>query len=273
MPLKGAAMDMHYYEDAGLRPMRDFDLLVPEPQAVRALQLLVDGGWRIGTAWPGKLAESFRRFRHALAMDNPTGRELDFHWHVLFTCCRPGADDDFWAASVPLEREGAPLRVLAAADQFLHVCAHGVTWNDVVPIRWIADALTILRRSPDFDWHRLMRQTERRRLLLPMRDALRYLASHLAAPIPETVLHSLDSLPVTKAERAEYQRTLQPATEFQTPLDTWRAVYHRYRRSAPRPNPMDFATFLTYYWEVDHHWQLVGRVGRWGRTRIRHLLE
>ena len=34
MLLKGAALILQCYHDAGLRPMRDLDILVPEEQAV-----------------------------------------------------------------------------------------------------------------------------------------------------------------------------------------------------------------------------------------------
>lgn len=271
MLLKGAALVLQYYHDAGLRPMRDCDVLVPEERAVTAVRLLLDDGWRVLTAWPGELTESFRRFRHALSMEHESGRQLDLHWHVLYDCCRRGADDDFWAASLPLEFHGTPVRALAPSDQFLHVCAHGVEWNEVAPIRWIADAITVLRQAPRLDWERIVRQTERRRMVPRVRDALRYLESRMEAPIPSEVLRALDSLPVTKAEMLEYQRIVRPH-DLQKPLDAWRAVYQQYRRSAVTRNPIDFVKFLGHYWNVKHFWQFAQMAGRWGGLRIKHAL-
>jgi hypothetical protein len=271
MLLKGAALVLQYYRDMGLRPMRDLDVLVPEERAAEALQLMQDDGWRVLTAWPGELTESFRRFRHAVAMQHESGRQLDLHWHVLYGCCRQGADDDFWAASVPLELHGVTVRALGASDQFLHLCVHGLEWNEVAPMRWIADAITVLRQSPDLDWERIVRQTERRRMVLRMRDALRYLESKMEAPIPRSVLCALDSLPVSGVEMLEYQRAVRPH-DLQKPLDTWRAVYQQYRRSAVTRNPVDFMMFLGHYWNVKHFWEFAHRAGRWGRWRIDHAL-
>jgi hypothetical protein len=269
--LKGAALVLQCYHDAGLRPMRDFDILVPEEQAVAAVGLLLDDGWRVLTAWPGKLTESFRRFRQAIALEHESGRQLDLHWHVLYDCCRKGADHEFWAASVPLELHGISLGGLAPSDQFLLVCVHGVDWNEVAPIRWIADAITVLRQSPGLDWERIVKQTERRRLVPRVRDALHYLASRMEAPIPEGVLRSLDSLPVTRAEMLEYQRIVKPH-DLQGVVDTWRALYQQHRRSALTWNPIDFVRFMGHYWHVKHFWQFAPMAGRWGRGRIKHFL-
>jgi hypothetical protein len=269
MLLKGAALVLQYYHDAGLRPMRDLDVLVREDQAAEAVRLLRDDGWRVLTEWPGELTESFRRFRHAIALEHKSGRQLDLHWHVLYDCCRKGADDDFWAASVPVELHGVPLRGLAPSDQFLHVCVHGVEWNEVAPIRWIADAVTVLRQSAELDWERILRQIERRRLAPRMRDAMHYLASKMEAPIPENVLRRLDSLPVTRAETLEYQRAIRPH-DLQKALDTWRAIYQRHRRSAETLNPIYFVAFMRHYWNVEHAGQFAHRIGRWIKWRIDH---
>ena len=271
MLLKGSVMALKYYRDAGLRPMRDLDVLIGEQQASAAVRMLLDNGWRVLTPWPGELTKSFRRFRHSIGLQHQSGHQLDLHWHVLYSCCWKGADDDFWAASVPFELRGVPVRVLAPSDQFLHVCVHGMAWDEVAPIRWIADAFTILRQCPDLDWERIVEQTEGRRLALPMREALHYLASRMDAPIPQQVLRRLDAVPVTKAERLDYERHMNP-NDLQAVTDTWRALYQRCRRTSRSRNPIEFSTYLLHYWNVQHFWQLGGIVRRWSRQRIRHAL-
>jgi hypothetical protein len=170
-----------------------------------------------------------------------------------------------------LELHGISLRGLAPSDQFLNVCVHGVAWNEVAPIRWIADAITVLRQSTELDWERIVKQTERRRLVPRMRDALHYLASRMEAPIPEGVLRSLDSLPVTRAEMLEHQRVVRPH-DLQEALDTWRAIYQHHRRSAVTRNPIHFVTYMGHYWNVKNFWQFAQMAGRWSGVRIKHLL-
>jgi hypothetical protein len=93
----------------------------------------------------------------------------------------------------------------------------------------------------------------------------------MEAPIPEGVLRSLDSLPVTRAEMLEYQRIVKPH-DLQGVVDTWRALYQQHRRSALTWNPIDFVRFMGHYWHVKHFWQFAPMAGRWGRGRIKHFL-
>jgi len=93
----------------------------------------------------------------------------------------------------------------------------------------------------------------------------------MEAPIPEGVLRSLDSLPVTRAEMLEYQRVVRPH-DLQEALDTWRAIYQHHRRSAVTRNPIDFVRFMGHYWNVRHFWQFAQMAARWSRRRIEHVL-
>ena len=45
MIIKGAALTLLYYRDYGLRPMKDFDVLIHTKQATAAINLLKKLGW------------------------------------------------------------------------------------------------------------------------------------------------------------------------------------------------------------------------------------
>ena len=45
MLLKGAALTVHYYKDYGLRPMGDFDVLIPTARTEDVLRFLQTNGW------------------------------------------------------------------------------------------------------------------------------------------------------------------------------------------------------------------------------------
>jgi hypothetical protein len=66
-----------------------------------------------------------------------------------------GADDDFRAAAEPVTFQGNRLRILSPTDQLLHVCGHAARWGEVPAIRWVADAVLILREGP-IDWQRFL---------------------------------------------------------------------------------------------------------------------
>ncbi len=200
--LKGAALAPLYYPHPGLRPMTDVDVLVRVGDVPAAIALLGTMGW---TPAAPMHAEHSLPVTHAHPFQGPAGRQLDLHWHVLWECCEPDADDDFWAAAQALSIGGVPTLALGAADQLLHVVVHGAKWNIPSPLRWVADALMILRVHPDLDWDRLVAHSRRRALVLPTRTTLRLLRETLDAPIPTEVLARLERLPVSRLERIEYR--------------------------------------------------------------------
>jgi hypothetical protein len=246
--LKGAALLLGYYHNLGLRSMTDLDVLVPTRQAAEAERILLALGWQ-------------PRFRavHSQGFVDQAGRELDLHWLVLPECPQLTADDDFWAAARPLEVAGVPALALHPADQFLHVCVHGLAWNWLPPLRWVADAVIVLRATPDFDWARLTAQARQRELVLPLREALNYLARLVQAPIPPAVLEELGRERVAAALRLDF-RARTAAPERRGPFLAGWAYWREYTRWAEshreRLGPLGLLRFLRHLWGVPHTWQV-----------------
>ena len=192
LTLKGAALTILHYRNYGLRPMSDFDILVPIKQATKAISLLKQSGWTPESRLANIPLDALITTEHALAFKDATDQELDLHWHVLQESRGPSADESFWRAAVSIEVDGAPTCALHPADQLLHVCIHGARWNQLPSIRWIADSLMILRSTPAaIDWEHLLMQAQERLLILPLGETLTYLHEVFAAPIPAAVLHKL----------------------------------------------------------------------------------
>ena len=142
--LKGMALVVSAYRDAGTRPMSDIDVLVPLGQVAHATRLLQEAGWKPSSP----VTPAMTRLSHSVPFLNPPHPPLDLHWHVFEECCRATDDNDFWAASVPVTIGGAPTRIPAAEDQLLQVCVHGEKWVKVPGVRWIADAMLLIRHAP-----------------------------------------------------------------------------------------------------------------------------
>ncbi len=200
--LKGAALIPLYYRDGGMRGMGDFDVLVRMDRFSEAAQALVEAGWRPLSRSPERFDP---RFDHALAFMDSAGNSVDLHCHLLRMCCEPGADDPFWEASIPLEIEGLSARTLCATDHLLQACVHGLDWVRVPPIRWVADAITVLRAAPrEIDWDRVVDLARDRGLALPLSMALRYLTDTFRAAVPGTALRSLEDLHVSWSDRVQF---------------------------------------------------------------------
>ena len=209
MAIKGAALTISYYRDYGARPMEDLDLMVPVTSAVDALAIFRECGWVSQLPCSADfLCERILDFRHALHQRNPAGRDIDLHWHLLPICTSRNADDDFWKASCVADFEGEQVRVPCPADHLLHIIVHGVGWDKISPIRWIPDALAVLRMSESLDWDRFTAQAQKHHLTAMILPSLRYLQSEYEAPIPAGVISALTGTRVSWFHNLEHRNLI-----------------------------------------------------------------
>ena len=265
--LKGAALALLHYKDFGARPMNDFDVLVPTSERSTAFAVMKEAGWSPMPRSPERLTEEFLSVVHAYGFTDSAGRECDLHWHLFPECCAPDADDELWADAVPLELSGVRTRSLSPADQLLHVCVHGAAWNPTPPLRWIPDAMMILKTSA-IDWDRLITHARNRRLILPLRDTLDYLSHRLAAPVPPQVLQSLYETKTSRLERAEYKHKLD---NYERKLLGYLPVlWFRYLRleGSKHHKLIGFIKYLQRFWGADHLRQLFFYAGYMGLRKI-----
>jgi len=269
--LKGAALAPLYYKDLGLRPMADLDVLVPVNKAIDAVNRLRESGWKPLEGLPRRIRPDYLLAVKAINMvREPSDPQLDLHWHVFQECTEPQADNDLWEASIPVSCGALISRALSPADQFLHICAHAMEWNAIAPMRWVADAMVVLSNTPAFDWDRVLQQARRRRLVLSLQTMAPYLRRLVAAPIPDTVIRDLKSLPVTELER-DWMKIRTRGISRLTVQDLFKVRFGLYKRSALsarfRPAILGFPRYMQCVWGMDHWWQLPMRGLRTIRRR------
>ena len=258
--LKGAVLALEYYKDPGLRPMGDFDVLIHPKNVLTAVSLLRSRGWLPKSGFPKEVKDQFFSARHAHGFYDAAGHEFDLHWHVLAESCEKNADDDFWNGAIRIQINDVLTYSLNPTDLFLHVCSHGLRWNNVPPFRWVADAMTILNTSSSkIDWDRLIVLSRRLHLVLPLQEALRYLVDLLGAAIPQGVLRSLSRTPIPEEERRFYKIRMQPMDTL-SPYRMLTLLYLRYSQATYSGNSeLSSASFLRYLqmlWGVDCLWQV-----------------
>jgi len=268
--LKGAGLAIRHYADPGLRPMGDVDILVPLARARAAMDVLRALGLRALARFPERLVEVLHATPFAFTVDREAGPGVDLHWHSLWDGCRPGADDDFWAAAVPVRIGGVETRTLAPADMLLHVCVHGTAWSASPSVRWVADALTVLRAPGGaLDWDRLVAGALARRLALRVRVALGYLRERFDAPVPGEALARLRSARVSSAERIEHWARTRPMRGLTSLVAYW--LLHG-RRAAPAGlwrRMAGFPRFLQHAWDIERLRDLPFHVAYRAARRVR----
>lgn len=193
--LKGAALIARGDTDAQTRYMSDFDLLVREEETEHAYALLMASGWR--PAEP--VTASLLSFRHAMAFHKGEF-QCDLHWRPLWDAWDAKADHRLRALAELHHLDGVPVSVPRAGDLLIHLIMHGTRAFDVQSVRWIGDALALIRGG-SVDWTVVQEEATARQLTYPVGDALRYLQGEFAAVVPEEVIRRLQSEPVSKSRR------------------------------------------------------------------------
>jgi hypothetical protein len=196
---KGAALNFGAYAGRSIRPMDDLDVVVPFTRAREAQDVVERAGWKSIFRHPDRLVE----IAHACHYEGPERAPLDLHWHVLHSDCSAAADALFWGRTIEASWEGESVRILHPADQLLHLCEHGVRYNLVAPLRWLADVALVLDAGwKNCDWEVLVVTAEKKDLTLPVQATLLYLQEHLNGEIPAEVFAALARVRPTLLARA-----------------------------------------------------------------------
>lgn len=206
--LKGGALTLQVYRDFGLRTMADLDFLVPTHQAAQAISQLRQAGWQFTEPRFNQYPEAIRLV-HSLAFKDHDGYELDLHRFALYFRMTPDLNDSFWSHARPFDGERIHCLTLSPEDQLLSVIIHGVVWHPT-SIRWVMDTGCLLQQSRTMDWERFVAQCRRHELVLPVREALGYLASTFQSPVPEHVYSQLMEYRVSAENQMEYEFHVRP---------------------------------------------------------------
>ena len=268
MALKGGAMLRYYDGNPALRPMNDFDVLVPRERAVDAIHVLIDHGWRSALPLPDLLPEAY----HSAGFSSRDGLDFDLHWHVVPAHEDPTALTDVWAAAVPNGANGATSLALGAEDLLVVVCAHAARWSPIASVRWVADALAILRaEGAAFDWARAGALAARWHVVPHLTDTLGYLRSRWGVEVPASVLAQLAGTEVSLLDRRAYAVLGRPPSTADYLARPW----HRYRLRSRERNAIAALPGFVRYLQVTLGQprarrlplEILARFRRWRRDR------
>ena len=238
--LKGVALAARHYERPELRPMRNVDLMVPEAFAEEARRLLISAGWRPVASIPERDLGSV----HELGFRDRSGRRLDLHWRALRENPGPAVTDGLWARAEAIEIGGASARILAPADQLLHVCVYGLQWAEPPTIHWVADAMAILDSAASrLDWDVLVAEARLRHAIMPARRALEHLRVAYEASALDAVCRRLSAIRCSVADWIDFQLRVRPPSLPGDLLQRW--IDHS-RLHAETPRPFRYLGFLRY---------------------------
>ena len=260
MVLKGAPLALTYYGNPAVRPMADVDFAVPSGQVEAAAAILADLGY---VPWLDLDADA-RRFRHAVGFRAPGRKELDLHWHILLDFCDDGADEVFWQTAQPFRFLDHEILAPDATRMLLLTIIHGLRWNEEPPVRWIPDAVMILRSAhAQLDWDWVVAFATGRSITYRLRLGLAYLAETFSAEVPPVVLSRLSEVRPTWRERLEL-RTLMKPVRYESAVGPLLYALSEFPRLPGTGTPLRavgaFTHFLRFHWGLSGRREIPGRL-------------
>jgi hypothetical protein len=252
--LKGPALIELYYGDIGVRPMSDIDVLVPPEHSDAACRLLLRSGWTEKTGVP---LTTLRVTHHAGTFVGEGGRELDLHWSAMQ---KQASDDAFWALARPIDVHGVPTLALSPTDQLLHVVVHG-TGRFAAPVRWVADAMTILECAGDqIAWSRLADEAIARGMALRLASGLRYLERTFHTPVPQATITRLGAAHVTLSEWLAHLALTHPPRHGGDYVDFWDRWRQVRALGLPGAMPANYLQYVQWQWNLTSRRQFARRL-------------
>ncbi|WP_297525839.1 nucleotidyltransferase family protein [Sulfurovum sp.] len=257
--LKGVALTILYYKDMGIRHMSDLDILVSPNNVRRAIQILQDLGYQPKEEFIFPFKESYLYLQHSIDFVHKDNKqEVDLHWHIFFKNCGLHDDDSLWQNKQPVQLNGFPLYTLDATDHLMHVCIHGLRFNELSPIRWIVDAKIIIDQN-EIAWERLIEEIKKRKVVLLFSYAMQYLSSEFNVNIPKNVLERISTIHIEKIEYDEENIDNQKANKG---IPSTKEVFRWYKTNFIRYSqaratspyfylrPSSYFDYLMYCWKL-----------------------
>jgi hypothetical protein len=213
--LKGLPLALRYYGDLAVRPMGDVDLLVHPEHATATWRLLEDLGYetlsvrtRAPSPWEREGDDDwFLRLRHARGFRRNRLDLIDVHSTLSldFVAADPDVADlaAVWADQQPIELGPLTAATLSTTHHLFHTVLHGLGSSTTTMLRWIVDALTILRTAGDeVDWEAFVTAAHHHHCALLVDDGVAHLVDEWDAPIPASVRAGLAEPGPDRRERA-----------------------------------------------------------------------
>ena len=184
--LNDAALADDVYPRAGLRHVHDLQLLLSSNDLHNAVQRLQSRGL-------GVLSCSASSTASRVELTHPSG------FPVALTCVVPHPpygsfqDSGFWQRSRGARVADVPVRIPSPEDMLLQALAAATSSASCNPLVWVCDAYHMLSHYPAVDWYAVLARAQPLHLVPPVAVIVRYLATALQAPIPDSIVTTFEA--------------------------------------------------------------------------------
>jgi len=188
--LKGAYLADSIYQDAGLRPMDDLDLLIPPEHILKGIEVLSTLGYQPFQEY--SLDVEFDMAKHVppYIKDNTI---IELHWNIV----NPESPIKFdtsglWSRSLCFKKENLEALCLSQEDLLLHLCMHTTQHYFYKQLRTLCDIQALISlHSNDLNWDQVIHRAKDWHAERSVFLALYTVQSLLEVDIPDFVLKEL----------------------------------------------------------------------------------
>jgi Uncharacterised nucleotidyltransferase len=190
MPVKGTVLAEMLYDDLGLRPAADVDVLVRPADAPAARAIVAGFGYVQGSEPTfTTLVHEFHDPPYYLG-SGPDQVCLELHRGLWATRFFPLGVEGLWERAIPAVVSGVDARVLSAEDTLLHLAIHRS--RSALRLRWVCDIAELVRRHGEtLDWDDLLVRAQAAGAKTSLYVVLKLSGELLGAPPPPSVLSRL----------------------------------------------------------------------------------
>ena len=196
-----------------------------------------------------------------MAFRSPAGNEpIQIAWRLPVGDAAGHALATLYQRAQPVTLAGWGARVPVATDRVWLACLDGVVWHAEPDWRWAVDAVRLIRNAA-IDWEALVETSRRSATIMPVREALGFLALALQAPVPSATLGQLQMAAVSAAEARQFALI----SRRQGRLGAARRHWRQYTALAQdRPSLPGFVRFLEADWALGSSGEVLREVAKRG---------
>ena len=148
--LKGAYLLLKVYEDLGLRPMGDIDILVCREDLAAAHYILLGLGYQSRAINPIPV----KRWAHYEYLNTDNGVLVEVHWSLLEEHQPVKIDTEIlWRTSCRESLNGIPFYTLSPENNLLYLCIHAAKHIGSLSLRFLYDIHKLVEAQRDsLEW-------------------------------------------------------------------------------------------------------------------------
>lgn len=280
LALKGIPLLLQAYQDVGARFLGDADLLIHPRYAKQAVEIMRQAGWKLESdrfpIYAQLSNDTLQRAIKEATFINDQHIEVDIHWRLFdFSDERKEtlSFEELWERSLPFSSKDKTYHMPSPEDMLMHVIIHGSEGNSHRTLRWVTDAVAIIKTF-EINWDQLLVEIKKGDRAVEMVVALSFLELYEFVMLPESFTQALFQIPLSEKEKTRYYRRANALKiRWGSFPRLWRTYWKYESRGAFPLSLVHFFDYLALVWGFEKKWEVFPFVLKKLKQRAEHYFK